>query len=127
VIDPVLDLYDWLWLLIWPMGVLVGLFLLGRRLPLRYASAIFGVGTVVLTFLAYRLYQSQVDACKDSPEVAAGGDKFSCLEPGNWFANALAVSFLLLMELGLVIFLSGGLARWHQQRRLERPHQLQPH
>jgi hypothetical protein len=124
VIDLVLDLLDlqeWLWLLIFPVAVLVGFFLLGHALPMRLAMAVFGVGTAILAFLAYRLYQSQVDYCKDSPEVSAGGDKFSCLEPQHWFANALAVSFLLLMELGLAILLAGGSVRWWKQRRSERP------
>jgi hypothetical protein len=120
VIDLVLELEGWLWLLSLPVAVLVGSFLLGKALPIRLAVPIFVVGTVVLAFLAYRLYQSQVDYCKDSPEVSAGGDKFSCLEPQHWFANALAGSFLLLMELGLTTLLTGGLVRWQKQRRINR-------
>lgn len=120
MIDLVLELEGWLWLLSLPVAVLVGFFLLGKALPLRLAMPIVGVGTAILAFLAYRLYQSQVDYCKDSPEVSAGGDKFSCLEPQHWFANALAVSFLLLMELGLAILLAGGLVRWQKQRRINR-------
>jgi hypothetical protein len=84
---------------------------------MRFAIAIFGIGTPVLALLAYRLYQSQVDYCKDSYEVSVGGDKFSCLEPQHWFANALAASFLLLMELGLAILLAGGFVRWLKERR----------
>jgi hypothetical protein len=99
------------------VAVLVGFYLVGRALPIRLAMAIFVVGTATLAFLAYRLYQSQVDYCKDSPEVAAGGDKFSCLEPQHWFANALALSFFLLIELGLAILLAAGLVHWWKQRR----------
>jgi len=122
VIDLVLELEDWLWLLIWPIGVLVGFYLVGRRLPVRYALAIFGVGSAILAFLAHREYQSQVDYCKGSPEVEGGGDKFSCLEPQHWFAFALALLVLLLGELGLAILLAGGLVRWQKQRRLDASH-----
>ena len=118
--DLALELEGWLWLLSLPVAVLVGSFLLGKALPFRLALPIFGVVTAILAFLAYRLYQSQVSYCEDSPEVSAGGDKFSCLEPQHWFANALAVSFLLLMELGLTMLLAGGLVRWQKQRRIDR-------
>jgi hypothetical protein len=117
VIDLLLELENWLWLPTMAVAVLVGFFLLGKALPIRLAVPTFGVGTAILAILAYRLYQSQVDYCKDSFEVRAGGDKFSCLEPQHWFANALAVSFLLLMELGLAIILAGALFRWQKQRR----------
>jgi hypothetical protein len=121
VIDLVQELENWLALLSLPVAVVVGFYLLGRALPIRLAVPIFGVGTATLAYLAYRLYQSQVDYCKDSPEVSAGGDTFSCLEPQHWFANALAVSFLLLMELGLAILVAGGLVRWLKQRRERTP------
>jgi hypothetical protein len=119
VSDFAQELEFWIWLLVWPLAVLVGFYLLGRLIPIRLAVPIFGVGTGVLAYLAYRLYQSQVEYCKDSFEVTAGGDKFSCLEPQHWFANALAVSFLLLMELGLATLVAGGLVRWLKQRRLK--------
>jgi hypothetical protein len=118
VVGPLPDVAGWVELLILPFAVLVGFYVIGRHaLPLRFGVAIFGVGTPVLAFLAYRLYQSQVDYCKDSYEVSMGGDKFSCLEPQHWFANALAASFLLLMELGLATMLAGGLVRWLKQGR----------
>jgi len=112
------ELEGWVWLLSLPVAVLVGFYLLGHRLPVRLAMPIFSTGTAVIVFLAYRLYESQVDYCNDSPQVSAGGDKFSCLEPQHWFANALAASFLLLIELGLTVFLAGAAVRWQKQRRL---------
>ncbi len=102
-------------------ATLVGFYFLGHALPMRFAIAVFGIGTAVLAFLAYRLYQSEVNACKDSPEVAAGGDKYSCLEPGNLFANALAALFLVVMELGLATMVAGGLVHWWKQRRRVNP------
>jgi hypothetical protein len=120
VADLVEELGFWLWLISFSVAVLVGFYVLGRVLPIRLAVPVFGVGTGVLAYLAYRLYQSQVDYCKDSFEVAEGGDKFSCLEPQHWFANAIAVSFLLLMELGLAVLVVGGLVRWQKQRRTNR-------
>jgi hypothetical protein len=115
----VIDLPLELEVFVWPVAVVVaGAYLAGRALPLRLVMAIFGVGTAIIAFLAYRLYQSQVDYCKGSPEVSAGGDKFSCLEPQHWFANTLALSFLLLIELGLAIILAVGLVHWQKQRRL---------
>lgn len=121
MIDLVQELEFWLAPLTFAVAVLGGFFLLGMALPIRLAVPIFGAGTAILAFLAYRLYRSQVDYCKDSFEVSAGGDKFSCLEPQHWFANMLAVSFLLLMELGLTILLAGGLVRWRKKRRINRP------
>jgi hypothetical protein len=121
VIDLLLELEAWLgWLafLIWVVGgVLLASYFGGRALPIRLAVAIFGVGTAVLAVLAYRLVQSQVEYCRDSPEVAAGGDRFSCLEPGNWFALNLAFAFFALVELGLVVMLAFGLFEWNKRRR----------
>jgi hypothetical protein len=117
VIDLVPGLGGWFELLSLPVAVLVSFYLLGHALPIRLAMAIFGVGTVVLAFLAYRLYQSQVDYCKDSPEVSAGGDKFSCLEPQHWAAFGFFLLVLLLAELGLATMVAGGLVRWQKQRR----------
>jgi hypothetical protein len=116
--DLVLELEGWLWLLALPVAVLVGFYLMGRALPIRLAMAIFGVGTAILAFLAYRLYQSQVDYCNGSPEVEAGGDNLSCLEPQHWFAFGLALLVLLAAELGLVTMVAGGLVRWQKQRPL---------
>jgi len=119
MIDLVPVVPEWLWLLVLPVAVLVGFYVIGRHaLPTSFAMAVFGIGTPVLAFLAYRLYQSEVNACKDSPEVAAGGDKYSCLEPGNLFANALAALFLVIMELGLAAMAAGGLVHWWKERRI---------
>jgi hypothetical protein len=117
LVRELLEVETWLWLLIWPFAVLVGAYLLGRRaLPVRLALAIFGVGTVLLAFVAYREYGSLVDYCSDSPEVAAGGDKFSCLEPQHWFAIQLELLVLVLAELVLATLVVGGLVRWQKQR-----------
>jgi hypothetical protein len=107
-------------LLLFPVVVLVGFYVIGRHaLPMRFAMAVFGIGTAVLAFLAYRLYQSeQTPNCGASPEVAMGGDTFSCLDAGNRAANALAELFLLLMELGLATMVAGGLVRWWKERRI---------
>jgi hypothetical protein len=125
VIDLVLELENQLELLLTLLGfmgaVLIGFYLLGRALPIRVAVPIFGVGTAILTFLAYRRYQSLVDYCRGSPEVEAGGDKLSCLEPYNWFAIQFELLVLLLAELGLAIVLVVGLVRWQKQRRLAKP------
>jgi len=74
------------------------------RMPsVRLALAIFAGGTAVLAYLADRLYQSMVNYCEGSPEVAAGGDKLSCLEPQHWSANAAIFGFLALLEVALVV------------------------
>ena len=108
--------------LAWVVGsVLVGSYFAGRALPLRLVLPIFALATALLAFLAYRWYQSHVDYCRDSPEVAAGGDALSCLEPGNWAAFNAAYAALLLAELGLTVFLAAGLVnRWKRQRHSAR-------
>lgn len=130
MIDRVLELENQLELLLTLLGfmgaVLIGFYLLGRALPLRLAVPIFGVGTALLTFLAYRRYQSLVDYCRDSPEVEAGGDKLSCLEPGNWFAIQFELLVLLIAELGLATLVAGGLVRWQKQRRLNASPSISP-
>jgi hypothetical protein len=123
VIDLYGELEAWLSLLgllsaVLATPVLAGFFL-GRALPTPVATAIFGVGTAILAFLAYRMYQSLVAYCNDSPEVAAGGDKLSCLEPYNWFAIQLEVLVLLSIELGLATILVVGVVHWRKQRRLK--------
>jgi hypothetical protein len=104
-------------------GVLIGFYLLGRALQIRLAVSIFCAGTAIVGFLAYRGYQSSVDYCIGSPEVRAGGDELSCLEPQHWFAVGFAFLVLLLAQLGLATMLAGGLVRWQKQRRLKpQPH-----
>jgi uncharacterized membrane protein YedE/YeeE len=118
VIDQVLESIELLLMLLQIVGaVLVGSYLIGRKLRVRLGMAIFVLGTAILAFLAYREYQYHVDSCKDSPEVAAGGDKLSCLEPYNWFAIHLGVFALLLAELGLATLLAAGLFRRLKRRR----------
>jgi len=112
------EVENWLFALSLPVAAVVGGFLLGRALPMRLDVAIFAAGSATLVFLAYRLYLSEVHYCKDSPEVSAGGDNLSCIEPGNWFANALAAAFFLLVELGLATMVVSGFFRWQKQRRL---------
>jgi hypothetical protein len=123
VIDQALELQNQLenlLALLVPAGaVLVGFYVLGRHaLPVRIALVIFAIGSALLAFLTYRRYQSLVDYCSDSPEVASGGDKLSCLEPGNWFAIQLELLVLLVAELGLAVLVVGGLIRWQKQRPL---------
>jgi hypothetical protein len=121
VIDQVFELENQVELLLTLVGfvgaVLIGSYLLGRHaLPVRIALAIFGAGSAVLAFLTYRRYQSLVDYCSDSPEVASGGDNLSCLEPYNWFAIQIELLVLLVAELGLAVLAVGGLVRWQKQR-----------
>jgi hypothetical protein len=121
MIDRVLELSNQLELLLTLVGlvgaVLIGFYLLGRHaLPVRIALAVCGAGSALLAFLTYRRYQSLVDYCSDSPEVASGGDKLSCLEPGNWFAIHLELLVLLVAELGLFVLVLGGFVRWQKRR-----------
>jgi len=120
MLEPPVPEPEGLWLLVFPFAILFGFYAIGRHaeLPTRLSMAAFGIGTLVLAFLAYRLHQSEVNACKDSIEVANGGDKYSCLEPGNLFANALAELFLVVMELGLAAMAAGGLIHWWKERRV---------
>jgi hypothetical protein len=89
------------------------------RMPsVRLALAIFAGGTVVLAFLAYRLYESMVEYCEGSPEVAAGGDRFSCLEPQHWFADAVFFGLLALLELALVVVVGAAVVHARGKARL---------
>jgi hypothetical protein len=121
VIDFVWELEAWLSLLSVLFAVLatpvVAGFFLGRALPIPIGTAIFGVGTAILALLAYREYQYHVDYCRDSPEVRAGGDELSCLEPYNWFAIHLEALVFLAAELGLATILVGGVVRWRNSNR----------
>jgi hypothetical protein len=121
MIDRLLELENQLELLLTLLGfigaVLIGFYLVGRALPIRLAVPIFGVGTAMLMLLAYGRYRSLVDYCRDSPEVEAGGDKLSCLEPYNWFAIQFELLVLLLAQVGLAILLVAGFLRWWKQRR----------
>jgi hypothetical protein len=84
----------------------------------RFALAIFVAGTTLLAFLAYRWYRSHVEYCEDSPEVGAGGDALSCLEPQHWFAFDVGLAVLLLLEIGLVILVGAALV--HRRHKLRR-------
>lgn len=122
MIDRLLELQGWLdWLVLLGAlvgGPLIGGYLLGRALPIRFATAIFVAGTAIIALLAYRSYQGHVDYCEGSPEVEAGGDKFSCLEPQHWFAFQLELLVLLLAQLGLAVMLVASFAHRRKQRRL---------
>jgi hypothetical protein len=122
MIDRLLELNNQLELLLTLLSfigaVLLGFYLVGRVVPIRLAVLIFGVGTAMLPLLAYRRYQSLVDYCRGSPEVEAGGDKLSCLEPYNWFAIQFELLVLLLAQLGLAVLLVAGLLHWWKRRRL---------
>jgi hypothetical protein len=75
-----------------------------RRMPsIRLSLAIFFVGSAILAFLAYRGYRYHVDYCEGSPEVAAGGDSLSCLEPQHWSAALVMLSVVVLLEIALVV------------------------
>jgi hypothetical protein len=89
----------------------------------RLALAIFGAGTTILAFLAYRWYQFHVDYCEDSPEVSAGGDALSCLEPQHWFALQAVLAVLLLLEIALAVVV--GAAVVHRRRNLRRTVEVQ--
>jgi hypothetical protein len=84
----------------------------------RLALAIFVAGTTILAFLAYRWYQSHVDYCEGSPEVVAGGDALSCLEPQHWFALQAVFAVLLLLEVALVVVVGAALV--HRRSKLLR-------
>ena len=77
----------------------------------RLALAIFAVGTAAVAYAALRLYRSMVEYCDGSPEVAAGGDRLSCLEPQHWFADAVAFGVLALLELALVVVVGAAVVR----------------
>jgi len=69
----------------------------------RISLASFVAGTASLAFLVHREYRSLSTYCEDSPEVSAGGDRFSCLEPYHWFAIEGFAAFAIVLELGLVV------------------------
>jgi hypothetical protein len=84
---------------------------------IRVAAAILAAGTGLLSFLAIREYRSLVDYCEGSPEVAAGGDNLSCLEPQHWFAEAAIFGVLLLLEVALLVVLGAAVVHRRKQRR----------
>jgi hypothetical protein len=83
----------------------------------RVWLAILVSGTALLAFLAWRWYEAHVRYCKDSPEVAAGGDALSCMEPPHWMAFNLALGFLALVELTLVVATTFTIAHIRRRRR----------
>ena len=83
----------------------------------RLASAIFIAGTAVLAFLAYRGHQSLVDYCEGSPEVAAGGEGLSCLEPQHWTTIVAGVGLLLMLEIGLSVVLGAAIVNRRRTQR----------
>jgi hypothetical protein len=85
----------------------------------RLALAIFAGGTAVLAVLAYREYGRLVDYCEGSPEVMAGGDSLSCLEPQHWAAESFIFGFLALLEVSLIVVV--GAAVVHSRSRSRSP------
>jgi hypothetical protein len=87
----------------------------------RLALAILAGGTAFLSHFAYRLYQSMVNYCEGSPEVAAGGDKLSCLEPQHWFANSAIFGVLVLLEVALVVVVGAAVVHSRSTSRAVMP------
>ena len=83
---------------------------------IRLASAILVVGNTVLAFFAEREYQSLIDYCAGSYEVAATGDRFSCLEPQHWFAVSALFLFGLVLEIALVVVMGAAVVHWWSRR-----------
>jgi hypothetical protein len=87
-----------------------------------FAIGTFAIGTATVAYLAHHEYQATVNYCKGSPEVAAGGGKFSCLEPYNWPWIDMEILFAIIVELGLVVLLVTGLGvglrGWRRDRRV---------
>jgi hypothetical protein len=86
----------------------------------RLALPLFVGGTGLLAVLAQRAYASMVDYCEGSPEVAAGGDELSCLEPQHWFANSMIFGVLALLELSLIVVVGAAVVHARSKPRLER-------
>lgn len=55
--------------------------------------------------------------CEGSPEVAAGGDELSCLEPQHWFSESVIAAVLILLEVAVVVVFAAAI---HRQRRQQR-------
>ena len=70
----------------------------------------FVAGAVGLVLLGYLEYRRLIDYCEGSPEVEAGGDRFSCLEPYNWMAEAGSVlgGVIVLIGLGILVVVAFG-------------------
>ena len=77
----------------------------------RLAFAIWIAGTGLLLFLGALENRRLVDYCKGSPEVAAGGDSLSCLEPQHWFSETVIAGALVLLEIALLVVLGVALHR----------------
>jgi hypothetical protein len=89
-----------------------------RSVPsIRCAVVIFVAANAFLAWFVHREYRSLVEYCKDSPEVQQGGDRFSCLEPPNWFAINVALLFLLLLEIALVTVVGAAVVHSWGKRR----------
>jgi hypothetical protein len=70
-----------------------------------------------MAFFAYRGYRGLIDYCKDSYEVRQGGDRFSCVEPGGWFAVMSGVLFAALLEIALLVVVGAAVVHWRGKRR----------
>jgi hypothetical protein len=84
---------------------------------IRLAFAIFAVGNAILAFLVYWEYRSLLDYCEGSPEVQAGGDGLSCLEPHHWFAVDAELLVLFLLECALVVVVGAAVVSRRKSRR----------
>ena len=89
---------------------------MGSVPSVRVASAIWIAGTALLLLLAVMEYRRLVDYCEGSPEVAAGGDALSCLEPQHWFSEAVIGGGLVLLEIALLVVLGAALHRRGDRR-----------
>jgi hypothetical protein len=70
-----------------------------------------------MAFFAYREYRGLIDYCKDSYEVRQGGDRFSCVEPGGWFAVMVEVLFAAFLEIALLVVVGAAVVHWWSKRR----------
>ena len=73
----------------------------------------------MLAFFAYRAYSSLIDYCEGSPEVIAGGDRFSCLEPPHWFSIQLGLLLALFVEIAVLVVMGAAVIHWRRRRRLK--------
>jgi hypothetical protein len=74
-------------------------------------------GTTLSAYLAYRGYESLVGYCEGSPEIRAGGDSLSCLEPQHWLTVTAVLLVLVLFEVALGVVVGAAVVH---QRRLRR-------
>jgi hypothetical protein len=86
----------------------------------RLTLAIFAAGNALLGFAVYHEYRSLASYCDGSPEVAAGGDKFSCLEPQHWFSIEFEAFVLLILWIASAVTLGAAIVHDRNPDRLDR-------